>query len=371
MVLGDVTFDSVSPLPPVYKARRTGGEVKIDVLWTPDSEQATHGDYSATLIVRAEGEDSPLTSDTVRFTISSPTPTPTYSPTPTATPSPTNTPTSTATPTRTRTPTATWTSIPTRTIPAKPSSTPILFDTVTPAPTAWVTATHTSTATPAPTFTPTHTLTAIPMPIQTATQVPLLDASLSPITEAPSLTPTRTPVLGITANLIRSHSPQPAVQATRDGSQADTAPAATRMPEITVASVAPAPAPPRVNSTLVANSLPPTTNLASNSIQPTPVVPHNQPITRTDTPEAVRLYPTDPSRQLRIVVDPPPTVAPLHEPASNPISNGESSIERNNPASEILLMRIGSLLSFAIAAVAASALLEIWWRSKRAAIDGE
>ena len=35
------------------------------------------------------------------------------------------------------------------------------------------------------------------------------------------------------------------------------------------------------------------------------------------------------------------------------------------------MMRIGSLLLFAIAAVAATALLEIWWRNRRAVIDKE
>ncbi len=371
MVLGDVTFDSVSPLPPVYKARRTGGKVKINVLWTPDSEQAAHGDYSATLIVEVEDEDSPLTSDTVRFTVSSPTPTPTYTPTATATPTPTSTPT--ATPTRTRTPTATWTSIPTRTRPGNPSSTPTLFGTITPAPTAQATATRISTATPtpAPTLIPTRTPTAIPMPIQAATQVPLFDGLLSPITAAPPLTPIRTPVSGIAANLTRSHRTQPAVQATSGASQADAAPAATLMPEITVASVAPATAPPHANSSLAATSLPPTTTLASNSIQPIPVVLQNQPIIRTDIPEAVRLYPTDPSRPLLIIVDPPPTVAPLHEPASDALPNGESAIEQISLVSGTLMMRIGGLLLFAIAAVAASALLEIWWRSRHAVIDGE
>lgn len=97
----------------------------------------------------------------------------------------------------------------------------------------------------------------------------------------------------------------------------------------------------------------------------------NQPITRTEIPEAVRFYPTDPSRPLRIVVDPPPTVVPLREPVSNAISNEESIVEQNSLASGTLMMRIGSLLLFAIAAVAASALLEIWWRSRRAVIDEE
>ncbi|MDE2687976.1 MAG: hypothetical protein OXI16_10840 [Chloroflexota bacterium] len=394
-VLGDVTFDSVLPLPPVYKARRAGGSVQIEVLWTPDSEQAAHGDYSATLIVETEGEDLPLTSDTVQFTISSPTPTPTHTPTATATPLPTSTPaptptatltrtptptatatplptstptatpratataTPTATPTRTRTPTATWTRTPTRTRTATPSSTPALFGTATLAPVTQAKATRTSTATSAPTVTPT------PTPIPAATEVLLLNASISigvTFTPAPPLT-------GI--HLTRAHIPQPTAQATSDGAQADTAPTATRMPEITVASVAPATAPPHANSSLAATSLPPTTTLASNSVQPISVVLQNQPIIRTDIPEAVRLYPTDPSRPLLIIVDPPPTVAPLHEPASDTLPNGESAIEQISLVNGTLMMRIGGLLLFAIAAVAASALLEIWWRSRHAVIDGE
>lgn len=368
-VLGDVTFDSVLPVPPVYKARRAGGSVQIEVLWTPDSEQAAHGDYSATLIVETEGEDLPLTSDTVHFTISSPTPTPTHTPTATATPLPTSTPTATpratatatptATPTRTRTPTATWTRTPTRTRTATPSSTPALFGTATLAPVTRAKATRTSTATSAPTVTPTAT------PIPAATEVLLLNASISigvTFTPAPPLT-------GI--HLTRAHIPQPTAQATSDGAQADTAPTATRMPEITVASVAPATAPPHANSSLAATSLPPTTTLASNSVQPIPVVLQNQPIIRTDIPEAVRLYPTDPSRPLLIIVDPPPTVAPLHEPASDALPNGESAIEQISLVSGTLMMRIGGLLLFAIAAVAASALLGIWWRSRHAVIDGE
>ena len=349
-VLGDVTFDSVSPLPPVYKARRTGGRVNIDVLWTPDSGQAAHGDYTATLVVEAEGEDSPLTSDTVRFTISSPTPTPTGTPTPTATATSTRTPT--ATPTRTRTPTATWTRIPTRTRIAKPSSTPISFGTATLTPTARATATHTSTATSVPIVAPTRTPTATPTPIPLATQTPVSD---------------------IAANLTRAHSPQPAAQATSDGAQADTAPAATRTPEIIVASVATALAPPQGNSMLAANSPSPTTTPASDFIQPVQVsasAPVAQPTISTDTPLVVRLYPTDPSRPLRIIVDPPPTVAPVQEPASNALTNRESAVEQDSVANWPSMMRIGGLLLFAIAGVAASALIAIWRRSRRAVIDG-
>lgn len=197
-IVGSVTSDGVSePLPFVYKSAASGGVVVIELLWTLDPETAADGNYSASLLVNLTDSAGPLTSRSMRFTLTAPTPTPTFTPTATATPTSTNTPTATPTesptPTPTRTPTPTGTPAPTRTSTPTPvptaTSTPAATatGTSTPVPTATLGTTSTPTATPVPTNTATATLPPSTTPmrtpaVQTATTEP-----------APTLTPTRTP----------------------------------------------------------------------------------------------------------------------------------------------------------------------------------
>ena len=262
--IGSVKFDRLSaPLPFVYKGSATGGAVVIDLVWTPDADTVAGGDYTASLRAEVKDSTSPLSSRSVRFTLASPTPTPTFTPSATATPTQTSTPT--ATPTQTNTPTATPTKTPTTT----PTRTPTRTATPTPVPTA----THTKTATPTETTTPTATNTVSATPTQTNTATPVPTATAT-ATLPPSLTPTPTFEV-YTATLVPSPSPTPT---------------ATLTPTLT-----PAPSP---TETLIPDDMA-VSFTSGDSISRVQLPPSITP----GMPLAVRILPADPSKPMILIVD--------------------------------------------------------------------
>ena len=262
-ITGSVRHDDVAaPLPSVYKGAATGGTIIMAVLWTPDGDAAADGEYAANLLVRFTDTSDSLSSQSVRFSIEPPAPTPTLTPTITLTPTSTATtkPTATAIPTRIPTliPTPTGTKTPTPSRTATSTSTP--NGTATPTLTTTFTSTpvHTMTATPAPTLT------------QTATFVPTL--TVTPTAAVHTLTVEPTPPYTPTATL-----------------------------------------PPASTST------PSPTNTAVPASLPTPVLPQPSIVALAQSqipgppgvPAAMRILPADPSKPLILIVDAyTPTVAP-------------------------------------------------------------
>ena len=281
-IVGNVRFDSLStPLPFVYKGAATGGAIFIDALWTPDIGAAANGEYGAQLAVETEDAPSPLLSGSARFTIRYPDPTPTPTPTPTITPTPTATATATLTPTATPTKTPPPTSMPTRT------KTPTLSRT--PTRTATATATSTPTETAMPTLTP--------PPTQTPTQTPTLTHTPTPTV---TLTATATDTPSPTTTLAPIHTLRHTVVATVVIQAAAPEPTASHTPVATTSVVSPSP-------TLTPTPSP--ERVPAASALPTPAwsqaIPQ-QPRTISvpiGVPVAVRIFPTDPSKPMLIVVD--------------------------------------------------------------------
>ena len=262
-VIGNVKFDGLSaPLPFVYKGSATGGTVVINLVWTPDADTSSDGDYIVRLLVETRDSTSPLSSRSVRFTLISPTPTPTFTPTATVTATHTNTPTATPTETPTMTPTRTATST--------------------------ATATRTSTSTPVPTATNTKTAT----PTETATATP---TATSTVAATPTQTNTATPVPTVTATTTLPHSLAP-----------------TPTSEVQTATAIPSP-PPTSTSTLTPTLMPvpsPTETLTPAEYA-APFTPGDgmsraefpPTLMMTDVPLAVRIVPADPSKPMTLILD--------------------------------------------------------------------
>ena len=313
-VIGSVKFDRLSsPLPFVYKGGTTGGAVVIDLVWTPDADTASDGDYIVSLQVETRDSANPLSSRSVRFTLTSPTPTPTFTPTATATPTQTSTPMATPTETPTTTPTRTATSTGTAT--------------ATPVPTA--TNTRTATPTPTATATPTSTSTVAATPTQTKTVTPI-PTVMATVTFPPSRTPTPTFEVH-TATPIPSASPTST---------------ATLTPTLM-------PVPSPTETLTPAESVAPFTPRDGMSRAE---MPHS--LIVPDVPLTVRAVPADPSRPMIFIVDSYAVQTATREPVLT-TSSGVGMVEASDihtafSARVAALLALGAVLVLASIAYLAS-----------------
>lgn len=337
------THGVAAPLPSLYKSNSTGGAIFIDALWIPGDDATVSGSYVTQVVVKLEDASNPLTSKQIAFALARPTPTPTSTPTLTSTPTqtstatPTDTPTPTSTPTLTPTPTMIPTATPTPT--STPTRTPKPTRTKTPTPTrtAVSTSTQTATYTPIPVPTDTATSTATPTPTHTAVPTTLIAPS---VTDAPALirTPTTT------------YTPKPTATSTIVVQTATPTPTASLTP--TPANV------PTSTPTAARHAL-----LVDSPASSDDELPSSKPFAgRLVKSSSVRIFPTDPSKPLILIVDGYTVSTSTPSATLSLDSKGKSPDVRGTVS--VLPSRTGVL----VALVAIAGLLVIlysvrWWRS--------